>query len=231
MPARLVVDNTSQLQEIGDPGFSKNRPVRIIATIISYVFHPVFIPLYIVLFLLYVHPTIFAGFSSWGKTRVLLPAIGMYALFPIVTILLLKALSFISSIHLETQRDRIIPYIACNLWYFWIWYVWKNMPDEAPPKEIVILSMAIFMASVIGLLANIYMKISMHAIAMGVLVSFMTMLALTQTVSFGVYLSISFLIAGLVCTARFVVSDHTPKQIYAGLLAGIAGLLIATVFS
>jgi len=230
MPTRLVVDSTSQLQELAEPDFSRNRPLRIIATIISYIFHPVFIPLYIVLFLLYIHPAVFAGFSSWQKTAFLFPAIGMYAFFPIITILLLKALNFIDSVYLKTKKDRIIPYIACNLWYFWIWYVWKNLPD-APPKEMVILSMGIFLASVIGLMANIYMKISMHAIAMGVMVSFMTMLALTQSVSFGLYLSITFLIAGIVCTARFIVSDHTQKQIYAGLLAGFIGLLIAVWFN
>jgi hypothetical protein len=90
--------------------------------------------------------------------------------------------------------------------------------------------MAIFLASAIGLMANIYMKISMHSIAMGVAISFTILLALTQSVSFGAYISIVLLIAGLVCTARFIVSDHTPKEIYGGLLVGLAALLVATLF-
>ena len=45
----------------------------------------------------------------------------------------------------------------------------------------------------------------------------MMLLALTQSVSFGVYISVALLIAGLVCTARFIVSDHTQKEIYGGL--------------
>jgi len=229
MPTRLVVDSTSQLQELAEPDFSRNRPLRIIATIISYIFHPVFVPLYIVLFLLYIHPAVFAGFSSWQKTAFLFPAIGMYAFFPIITILLLKALNFIDSVYLKTKKDRIIPYIACNLWYFWIWYVWKNLPD-APPKEMVILSMGIFLASVIGLMANIYMKISMHAIAMGVVLSLMVFVSLTQASHPGLYISIATLIAGLVCSARFIASDHTPKEFYGGLLAGIASLPVVILF-
>jgi hypothetical protein len=31
----------------------------------------------------------------------------------------------------------------------------------------------------------------------------------------------AFLIAGLVCTSRMIVSDHTPKEVYLGLLAGM----------
>jgi hypothetical protein len=178
---------------------------------------------------LYIHPAVFAGFPSWRKTLVLLQAVGMYGLFPLVTVLLLKALNFIDSIYLKTQRDRIIPYIACGIWYFWLWYVWKNLPEY--PKEVVILSMAIFLSSVAGLMANIYMKISMHAIAMGVMIAFILILGLTQSVSFGLYSSLAFLVAGLVCTARFIVSDHSQKEIYSGLLAGIVSFLIAAWFS
>lgn len=224
MTTRLIVDRTSQLQEL------KERPqaTRLIAKIISYIFHPVFVPVYIILFLLYVHTSVFAGVARWEKQKVLLQALLMYGFFPAITVLLLKALKFIDSVYLNTQRDRIIPFVICNIWYFWIWYVWRNLPGS--PKEIIILSMAIFLASAIGLMANIYMKISMHSIAMGVAVSFMLLLSLTQSVSFGIYISVAIFIAGLVCTARFIASDHTQKEIYGGLLAGLAALLISILF-
>ena len=226
MSTRLIVDNTSQLKELNDS--EQPLPIRLAARIISYMFHPVFIPVYTVLFLLYILPDVFAGFTKWEKTLVLLQALLMYGFFPLVTVLLLKALKFIDSVYLNTQKDRIIPFIACGIWYFWIWYVWRNLPDYH--REVVILAMAIFLASSIGLMGNIYMKISMHAIAMGVVMSFMMLLAFTQPLRFGVYISITLFITGLVCTARFIVSDHKPKEIYGGLLAGIAALLIATLF-
>ncbi|MBL7742272.1 MAG: hypothetical protein JNN00_02250 [Chitinophagaceae bacterium] len=228
MSSRLVIDSANQLKELNENDLSQGLTIRLAAKVISYVFHPIFVPLYIVLFLLYVHPAVFAGFSSWRKTLVLLQAAGMYGLFPLITVLLLKALNFIDSIFLKTQKDRIIPYIACGIWYFWLWHVWKNLPDY--PKEVVILSLAIFLASVAGLMANIYMKISMHAIAMGVLLSFIIMLGLIQPVSLGLFVSLAFLIAGLVCTARFITSNHNQKEVYAGLFAGFLSLIIAAWF-
>lgn len=224
MNTRLVVDSASQLQEL------KHQPpaTKITARIISFIFHPIFVPVYIILFLLYIHPDVFIGFSSWNKTLVLMQAFVPYILFPIVTVLLLRALNFIDTIYLNTRKDRIIPFIACNIWYFWIWYVWRTLPGS--PKEIVILSMAIFLASSIGLMANIYMKVSMHAIAMGVMISFMMLLAFTQPVNFGIYISVALFIAGLVCSARLIASDHTHKEVYTGLLTGIAALLIALLF-
>ena len=34
-------------------------------------------------------------------------------------------------------------------------------------------------------------------------------------------LSLALLITGIVCTSRLLVSDHSPKEIYFGLLAGL----------
>ena len=224
MSVRLIVDSSNQLQEQRD----QPQAVRLIARIISYIFHPVFVPVYIILFLLYVHPAVFAGSSEWEKIKTLMQAILNYSFFPIISVLLLKALNFIDSVYLMTKRDRIIPYAICMIWYFWICYVWWGLPDT--PKEIVVLSAGIFLASVIGWIANIYIKISMHSIAMGVTVSFMLFLILGHPVNAGIYISITLLIAGLVCTSRFIVSDHSSKEVYSGLLAGFAAIVLAGLF-
>ena len=53
----------------------------------------------------------------------------IYSLFPLVTVLLAKGLGFIDSVYLKTQRDRIIPYIACEIYYFWIAYVLRHQAE------------------------------------------------------------------------------------------------------
>jgi len=199
--------------------------LRIAATIISYVFHPVFIPLYVTWFLLYIHPYLFAGFTARDKTNVMLQAFVMFTFFPIITVLLLKGLKFIESFHLSSQKDRIIPLIACGIWYFWIWYVWRNLPDYPAPA--IQLALAIWIAASLGLMANIIMKISLHAMSLGVMVAFIILLAFSQQLSFGFYIAAAVLITGLVCTARFIVSDHTQQEIYGGLIVGMLSMLIA----
>lgn len=226
MSTRLVVDQTSQLQEFRETGYQPQNPViRLIAKVISYVFHPLFVPVYIAWFLITVQPYLFASFTPADKLLAIVRFFIMYSFFPLVTVLLAKGLGFLDSIYLKTQKERIIPYIACGVYYFWMCYVLRNQPQFS--KEVVQLSMAIFIASSLGLMANIIMKVSMHTISMGILLVFMSLLSLTQTGSYGVYISIAFLIAGLVCTSRFIVSDHTPTEIYTGLLVGGASQLIA----
>ena len=69
------------------------------------------------------------------------------------------------------------------------------------------------------------MKVSMHAISMGILVSFIALMGVTQPVSFTPYLSVALFVAGLVCTSRLILSDHNQKEIYIGLLLGLISML------
>ena len=85
--------------------------------------------------------------------------------------------------------------------------------------------MAVFVASVMAWMLNIYMKVSLHAISAGVMVAFMLQMGMTQSLQLGIYICIALLIAGLVCTARFIVSDHTQKEIYGGFVAGVVSLI------
>lgn len=226
MSSRLIVGEKSQLQEYRDTGYQpKNAGIQFIAKLISYVFHPLFIPVYIAWFLISVQPYLFASFTPAQKLLTIIRFVIMYSFFPLVTVLLAKALGFLDSIFLKTQKERVIPYIACGVYYFWMCYVLRNQPEFS--KEVIQLSMAVFIASSIGLLVNIYMKVSMHAISMGIMLMFMTILAFTQHGNYTIYMSVAILITGLVCTARFIVSDHTPGEIYTGLLVGIVSQIIA----
>ena len=230
MSTRLAIDEQHELREINILEMPyQPKGLRIIAKIISYIFHPVFIPVYVIWFLINIQPHLFAGFSAWKKVTTMIQFLLMYAFFTIITTLLLKGLGFINSVYLKTQRDRVIPYVACMIYYFWVWWVLHNQPDYS--VAIVQFSLAIFIASIGGLMANIYMKVSMHAMAVGVMVTFIILLAFSEKKDFGIYISVALLIAGLVCTARLIASDHSQKEIYWGLVIGIASQIVANWFN
>lgn len=147
--------------------------------------------------------------------------------FPLITVLLLKALRFINSVYLHTQKDRIIPYIASGIFFFWSYQVFKNQTQY--PVILTSFILSVFLSASAALLANIYFKISMHAIGMGGIIGLFLVIMLQNTMLMTVPLSIAFIIAGIVCTSRMIVSDHQPKEIYAGLLLGIACQFVAAV--
>lgn len=205
--------------------------LRIPAQLISIVFHPLFIPVYITAFLVYIHPYYFAGFPEKAKFFMIIRVFVQMVFFPLITVFLLWRLGFSSSVFLRTQKERIIPYSACIIYFFWAFYVFRNQPEI--PRVIVELCLGIFLAVSIALTVNTFMKISMHAMGVGGLMVFMTIMAISaKEFNMVVPLVISFLIAGIVCTARLVASDHTSKEIYAGLLTGgVCQLVAAFVIS
>jgi len=201
--------------------------LQFIARLVSTLFHPLFLPVYVSWFLMYTTP-LFTGLDARDKLFLLIRFFVMYTVFPLVTVLLAKGLGFVESIYLRTQRDRIIPYVACGVYYFWMWYVLRNQPQF--PKELVMLSLAIFIASSIGLILNSYLKISMHGISLGVMIAFICIVGLLSDINFGPYISIALVVVGMVSTARLINSDHHPVEVYLGLAAGIAGSIISYGF-
>ena len=143
---------------------------KFIANLISVVFHPLFIASYTTAFLLYVHPYVFAGFPDQLKFFRLVSVIFNTAFVPLFAVLLMWRLRLIESIFLKTQKDRIIPLIITTIFYFWIMYVSRNLPEN-PPVFAQFLQGS-FAAVCVTWFFNIFFKISMHAVAMGAVATF-----------------------------------------------------------
>jgi len=183
-------------------------------------------PLYVTLFIMYIHPYYFSGIDD--HTKFWLPISVGYStiFFPLFSIFLLKQLGFTNSYFLKTQKDRIIPYILCQLFYFWIFWVCKNFTPSLPPV-ITSFMLGVLLSASVALMANIYYKISMHSIGMGGLIGIFLVIMNSNTMLMTWPLCIALLATGLVCSSRLLVSDHTNKEIYMGLLAGLVCQLVA----
>lgn len=211
--------NTTAIDSSKYAGMPAVSPfLKLPAIVLSYVFHPIFIPLYAAVFIVYIHPSYFSGFSAASKLKTILILMQNAVFYPLFCVLLLKGVGFIQSVFLRTQRDRIIPYIAAGIFFFWAFLVFKQQP--AFPRILPSFVLGVFLASSAALLANIYFKISMHAIGLGGLVGIFMLIANTNSMLMTWPLAAALLITGLVCSARLLITDHTPKDIYSGLIIG-----------
>ena len=130
-------------------------------------------------------------------------------------------------IKLRTQKERIIPYAAAMVFYFWAWYVSRSLQDNH--VLFIDFLFASFLTVVAAWLANIYFKISMHALAIGGMAFFIIRATFIGDGTNGLFPSLALLIAGLVCSARMVISDHKPAEIYLGILVGILCQVLAII--
>jgi len=202
--------------------------VSIIAHFFSVIFHPLFIPFYVIAFLVFYHPSYFSGVNGYYKTRLLLSMALNTIIFPLVAVLLMKGLGFIKSVFLHNRQDRIGPYLSSMIFYFWAARVlFKSEPALAP--ILASFMTGVFLTTAIALIANIFYKISMHAIGCGGLIGIFIIVMQSNTMLMTWPIAIALLITGVVCSSRMLVSDHSQKEIYMGLLVGLVCQFAAAI--
>lgn len=205
-----------------------DRVYGIFGQLVSIIFHPLFIPTYIFCLLMEVVPYEFANISQWELTLRLFSCFWWTAFLPAFAIFLLWRLQFVNSILLKTQKERIAPFIIVMLMYWWMYYLSRNFTDQ--PFVLRFFYMGIFLSSVVGLILNSFLKISLHGMAAGGGVMAIGLFSWYYGIPLWLYLMGAVLMAGLVATARMLVSDHSNREIYLGLLMGAACQLLAYVF-
>ncbi|MEN9684983.1 MAG: hypothetical protein RLZZ28_769 [Bacteroidota bacterium] len=198
------------------------------AKLISYLFHPLFIPTYVFLFLVMQVPYEFAGISDFQLKLRLFSTFWFTAFFPAFAVFLLWRLKFSESIYLRTQKERIVPYVITMFFYWWMYYLSRNFTDQ--PQVLKFFYAGIFASTVFGLILNNYYKISLHGMAAGGGMAAIILFAFYYQLPLGLSISVATLLTGIICTSRFLVSDHTNKEIYAGLAVGIGCQLAAYWF-
>lgn len=212
-------------------GIQENKQplvVVLLGKVISYVFHPLFIPTYIFFFLMTQVPYEFAGITTWQLKMRLFGLFWLTAFFPAFAVFLLWRLKFSESMFLKTQKERIIPFVITMFFYWWMYYLSRNFTDQ--PIVLKFFFMGIFIATSIGLVFNNFMKISLHAMAAGGGAAAIILFSYYYQTPFGVFISIALLLTGIICTSRLLVSDHTEKEIYFGLLVGAGCQWVSYIF-
>lgn len=199
--------------------------LRIIAKILSVIFHPLFIPIYVFVWMHMRFPTEFAGMDEHTFH---IRAFGVFwttAFFPAFVVFILWRLKMIQNIKMESSKERIIPYVATMFFYWWMWYLSRNFTDQA--LALKFFYFGVFLATVPGLILNNFFKISMHGMAMGGLMAGVLLTVYHYHVFLGMDVTIVTLIAGIVLTARLSLGAHNSFEIYSGFFVGIFSQLIA----
>jgi hypothetical protein len=212
-----------------EPKSLSQRMLRLFAHLLSVFFHPLFIPTYLFLLLMQVVPYEFAGITPWQLTLRLFSVFWWTAFVPAFAIFLLWRLQFVNSIMLLTRKERIVPFIIVMLFYWWQYYLSRHFDNQ--PIVLRFFYLGIFLSTVVGLILNSYLKISLHGMAAGGAVAAIVLFSWYYGLPLWVYILLSTLLAGLGASARLLISDHSSREVYIGLLTGMLCQLIAYFFA
>ncbi|MBX9784416.1 MAG: hypothetical protein K2X48_14090 [Chitinophagaceae bacterium] len=191
--------------------------IKALGVFFSWLFHPLLLIVWVSWYLLYVNDLIFLGMDSFDRLKVFLRILSTSVFLPLITVLLLKGLGFIKSIQLRTQKERIIPYVACITFFFWSYYVSKQLDD---PGELRAFLLTLFITASAALIINNYMKISMHALGAGSLFCFFMLLLFHGRIEESLPLLAVVFVSGIICSSRLIASDHYPFEVGFGFVMG-----------
>lgn len=204
------------------------RSLAIPAKLVSYILHPLFIPTYVFFWMLIRFPFQFENITPQLLFLREFNVFWMTAFFPAFSVFLLWRLKLIDNIHLNSSKERIVPYIVTMIFYWWMWYLSRSPQFSAyQPASLEYFYFGIFVTTILALTINTFFKISMHAMGIAGAFTFVLVVCFINQTLLGGDICAVTLLAGLVCTARLLLNTHTNFEVYAGLFIGVLSQLIA----
>ena len=211
--------NNSQPREVTPKTYPK--PIRIAASVVSYICHPVFMPLIMAFTLMSLSPNSFTGVTPRQQGTWLLMVASTAVFFPLFSILLMKPLGFITSFHMPTAKERTIPLMVTMIFYFWLSHVFNSIPDVTVPLILKVLMLGNFWGVIVLFIINIFTKVSMHTSAAGGMVGILIILMLLSPVNMIMPFFVALIVAGIIGSARIILGAHQRGDIWLGYIVGI----------
>jgi hypothetical protein len=113
------------------------------------------------------------------------------------------------------------------IYYFWAFMVLRS---QQLPTLVLWMMLGSCIAIVLAFIGNIALKISLHTLGMGCLISVAVSCVFISYTNMVLWLMLCFIIAGLVGSARLFLQEHEPQEVFSGYLLGFLGMMIAGWF-
>jgi membrane-associated phospholipid phosphatase len=138
-------------------------------------------------------------------------------LLPVLNLLILYKLGYVSSLKIENRKERTFPLLMTSLCYFGLFYMIYDF-NIWPAIKLFILGggLCIFFAAIVTL----WWQISAHMIGVGGLIGALLAICYFMQMPMLTAISLCIIIAGGIGFARLKLKAHTPAQVYVGFIFG-----------
>jgi len=190
---------------------------------------------------MWANPYLFGFSGDKAEGLVVISIVSISVLFPMISILMMKALGLISTLEMKDKNERIGPLIVTGLFYMWLYVNIRN--NDSIPAALSFFVLGCTISVFLALIINSFTKISLHTIAAGGLATGMmyilfhftyghldVAIPVLQTqfrMSDRLILMIIMFTAGAVGASRLYLKAHKENEIYGGYVVGILSQLIA----
>lgn len=186
------------------------------AEVISFLFHPLLMPS-VGMLILFNSGSYLALLSPEVKRAVLLIILMSTLVFPLTLLPVLYYRNMISDLQLKKKEDRNLPLLLVLILYILTFVFMKRIPLH---EQIHAYALALPVMVLVLFLTNIKYRLSAHMLGIGGI----TGLIIALIILFGIPLQALFVLAilasGFIGTARKILTDHSPVELYGGFFLG-----------
>ncbi|ALO49543.1 hypothetical protein [Hoylesella enoeca] len=194
----------------------KEKDIIQTARVMSMVFTPFYLPL---VGLIALFTFSYMAMMPWRYKLLILALVYVFTiLLPTVLIHVYRRYQGWTLIELGAKERRMVPYILSILCYFSCYYLMNVLHFPHFMSRIL---MAALLIQVICALINVWWKISTHTAAIGGVAGGLMAFAFIFDFNPVWWLSLVFIIAGLLGTSRIILRQHSLLQVCAGFGVGV----------
>lgn len=194
----------------------KEKDIIQTARVMSMVFTPFYLPL---VGLIALFTFSYMAMMPWRYKLLILVLVYVFTiLLPTVLIHVYRRYQGWTLIDLGVKERRMVPYILSILCYFSCYYLMNVLHFPHFMSRIL---MAALLIQVICALINVWWKISTHTAAIGGVAGGLMAFAFIFDFNPVWWLSLVFIIAGLLGTSRIILRQHSLLQVCAGFGVGV----------
>ncbi len=202
---------------------SNFRMSKITHNFISVLFHPAFVNLLNLFTLFFLFPQLHSGVPAKLKWFYLMFIFISTSIIPIILIFVLKISGRIKTIMLHDREERRIPYLLTIFIYGFDYYNFTKISATPIVLNYLLACMAVL---TIIFIVNYFYKISIHTATLGSFLALLMVNYVNTGAELRPLISITFVMIGLVSSARLFANSHNLSQVYLGLIVGFIPMFL-----
>jgi len=207
--------------------FSRAKFETQAASLLSSIINPLIVPTLGILLLFNIDSHLAFSISQPVKRLILAIVFFNTCIAPVFIIFLLKKFGIINDVLLNERKDRLIPLLLSALFYFAAYFLLRQV---SIPNILPVYILGATLLILLTLLITYRWKISIHMTTMGGLTGFILSFGYIYQIDISITLILTFLVSGLLGTARLIVNAHNLSQVLAGYALGVSVIMLVMLF-
>lgn len=196
-----------------------------VAKILSVIFHPIMIPLYGLL-IIYSSATLLSFIPVQLKKLIFVLVVANNLIIPLALASILYARGVITTFNARDRNERVILLTFSLLMYSLTAYLLLRLQVPSLFRAYFI---SIAVVTLITLMITTAYRISLHAAGIGGLLVLIIFMILHYNISMVWQLIAVIIAGGAVMSSRICLEDHSPAEVWTGLLAGVTVMALSFI--